>query len=359
MDSLFFWRRKPRRAAVDQVALQPAAAAEPAAADPAAHVPAATPVPDHAAAAAFQPSAIRQVCALALRDKRAELPPANPDPAQMNLLLEASRAFGRIGTEPRYTPQRPSLLPQLLEALNDEDASLRALSRIVAQDPQLTGDLLRTANSALYRVSSTPVESVERATAMLGTTGIRNLISAALVRPLTSGAAGSRGQFGETVWEHSLYSASAAEAWAARSQDADPFTAHLVALMHGLGCVAVYQVLIDLYAAQQTLQPDAAVIAGALETNAAVTAARIAASWGLSERTRQALESQSSAAPVSEPSPLSRALQFGLLTGAVTLLCKHGSLGEAAALARIKAAGFHEPQAERIRERLFRAYVRP
>jgi HD-like signal output (HDOD) protein len=302
---------------------------------------------------------MRQVCALALQDARAELPPASPDPAQMTLLLAASQAFAQIGTEPRYTPRRPSLLPQLLEALNDEDASLRALSRIVAQDPALTGDLLRTANSALYRVSSTPVESVERATAMLGTTGIRNLISASLVRPLTSGAAGGLGRFGDTVWEHSLYSASAAEAWAARSQDADPFAAHLVALMHGLGCVAVYQVLIDLYAARPGLRPDAAAIASALEANAAVTAARIAASWGLSERTRQALENQSSAAPVNEPSPLARALQFGLLTGAVTLLCKHGSLAEAAALARIKAGGFQEPQAERIWDRLFRAYVRP
>jgi HD-like signal output (HDOD) protein len=298
-----------------------------------------------------------QVFALALQDARAELPPANPDPAQMQLLLAASQAFAQIGTEPRYTPRRPSLLPQLLEALNDEDASLRALSRIVAQDPALTGELLRTANSALYRVSSTPVEGVERATAMLGTTGIRNLISASLVRPLA--AAGGLGRFGDTVWEHSLYSASAAEAWAARAQDTDPFAAHLVALLHGLGCVAVYRVLVDLHAAQPGLRPDAALIASALATNAAVTAARIAASWGLSERTRQALESQSSAAPVNEPSPLARALQFGLLTGAVTLLCKHGRLDDTAALARIKAAGFQEPSAERIWDRLFRAYVRP
>jgi hypothetical protein len=129
--------------------------------------------------------------------------------------------------------------------------------------------------------------------------------------------------------------------------------------MHGLGCVAVYRVLSDLYIARPALPRDTAVIAGALETNAAVTAARIAASWGLSERTRQALEAQSSAAPVNDHSPLSQALQFGLLTGALTLLCKHGRLPADKALERIEAAGFPGVQAGRIWDRMLRAYVTP
>ncbi|MEO6186729.1 MAG: HDOD domain-containing protein [Steroidobacteraceae bacterium] len=344
--SLFFWRKQKAGAAAappDPFAVTPTAAVTP--------VPAAPEPPAH-------PSAMREVYALALQSRRAADATALPDPGQMTLLLAASREFAQIGIQPRYTPRRPSLLPQLLEALDDEDASLRALSRIVSQDPQLTGDLLRTANSAMYRVSSTPVESVERAAAMLGTRGIRSLLSASLVHPLaTSG--GSLGRFGDMLWDHSLYSASAAEAWAGRSQDADPFTAHLLALMHGLGCVAVYRVLADLYAAQPALPRDAAVIAGALTTNAAVTAARIAASWGLTERTRQALEAQSSAAPVNDHLPLSQALQFGLLTGAVTLLCKHGKLPANEALQQIVAGGFPAAQAERIWDRMQRAYVTP
>ena len=47
----------------------------------------------------------------------------------MPVLLAASKAITQIGTEPRYTPRPPSLLPQLLELVNDEEASLRALSR--------------------------------------------------------------------------------------------------------------------------------------------------------------------------------------------------------------------------------------
>lgn len=348
MPPLLFWRRKKPAAATPAIPPEPAAPPAPGAA------PAAPPD--------ARPEALplqRLVYAIALDDPRAADLAARPEAAHTQLLLDASREFARVGTEPRYTPHRPSLLPQLMEVVNDEDASLRSLSRLVAQDPQLTGELLKTANSPLYRISTTPVESVERAVALLGTTGMRTLIAASLVKPLAQGRSGTPGRFGETIWEQSLYAASAAEAWAARSQDSDPFAAHLLALMRGLGDVTVYRVLSDLYATQPALRPDMAAIASALHTNAAVTAARIAGNWGLSERTRLALEAQSSAAPVTDPSPLAKALHFGLATGAITLLCRHGRLSEAEAVQQIAAAGHEGPLATRIWDRMVRAYVRP
>jgi HD-like signal output (HDOD) protein len=329
---------------------------------PATPVPVAPPAEGMSAPAAREtPSAspLRLVNALALSDARVGNAQAPLESAATQLLMGASQEFARIGTETRYTPRRPSLLPQLMEAVNDEDASLKALSRIIAQDPALTGELLRTANSALYRVSGSPIESVERAAAMLGTQGLRTLIAAALVKPLATDANAASGRFGEITWEHSLYGASAAEAWAARSQDCDPFTAHLLGLMHGLGDVAVYRVLLDMYARTPGAAPDALVIAHALETQGAVTARRIAASWGLSERTQEALEAQSAAAPSLEVTPLARALRFGRFAGAVVLLCRHQQLDEAAGWQMMEAAGFSGPQVQRIWDRLVRAYVRP
>jgi HD-like signal output (HDOD) protein len=299
-----------------------------------------------------------QLHALALDDPRAAQIDARPDAAHMPVLLAASAAIAQIGIEPRYTPRQPSLLPQLLESINDEDASLRALSRTIAQDPELTSQLLRTANSVLYRVSSTPVESIERASALVGTTGIRTLITTSLMRPLAA-QGDSTGTFGEVMWEHSLYSASGAEAYAARSQDCDPYTAHLLGLLHGLGSVAVYRTLLDQYLAHPGLAPDAAAISQSLEAQAAVTAKRIAANWGLSEKTQEALESQSSAAPSGEPSPLSRALRFGRTIGAITLLCRRGELAADAGRARLAAAGYDSPQIDRLWDRMVKAYVNP
>jgi HD-like signal output (HDOD) protein len=319
----------------------------PAPATPAAAPAAATPVPE----------AFRRVHALALNDPRAADGALKPDVAHMPLIMAASSAIAQIGTEPQYTPRRPSLLPQLLEAVNDEEASLRAMTRIISQDPKLTSDLLRTSNSALYRVSSTPIESIERAAAMIGTTGIRAIIAASLVQPLAAASGNGLGQFGEVMWEHSLYSATGAESLAARAQDCDPFSAHLLGLLHGLGSVAVYRVLVDLYAAQSQLKPDAVAIAQALDTSASVTARRIAANWGLSERTQEALESQSSAAPTGEAGPLSRALRFGRTIGAIVLLCRRGAMTLPEGRQQLSAAGYDSPQIDRIWDRMVRAYV--
>jgi len=179
-----------------------------------------------------------------------------------------------------------------------------------------------------------------------------------LLQPLAQ-SGGRTGRFGELAWEYSMYSASAGDAWAARSQDADPLAAQMLALLHGLGVVTVYRVLADLYAAQPNVSPDSAAMVSALDNGATLAASRIAESWGLSERTRLALEAQSPISAVADPSPLARALQFGLFAGGLVLLCKHGKLTEEAAEEQIANGEFRGPAATRVWERLVRAYVRP
>jgi HD-like signal output (HDOD) protein len=345
--SVIIWslsRRKPSPPAPENIAQVSAPVPEP----PTPPVPTTKSTPPGV-------DAMAGVHAIALGDDRVAQANIKADVAHMPLLMTASSAIARIGTEPRYTPPRPSLLPQLLEAVNDEAASLRTMARTLSQDPALTSNLLRTANSALYRVSSTPIESIERAAALIGTQGIRALIAQSLVQPLAGDL--NLGRFGAAVWEHSLYSASAAEAFAARAQDCDPFTAHLLGLMHGLGSVAVFRVMADAYAAQSVLQPDGVTIAQALDTSAAVTAKRIAANWGLSDRTQNALEAQSSAAPVGVASALGSALHFGRLTGACIFLCRRKQLDISAGRAVLAANHYDGSQIDRIWDRLVLAYV--
>jgi HD-like signal output (HDOD) protein len=302
--------------------------------------------------------ALEEVHALALNEPRVADNTVKSDLAHMPVLMAANGAIAQIGQEPQYTPRCPSLLPQLLEAVSDEEASLRTMARIISQDPALTSSLLRTANSALYRVSDIPIESIERASALIGTQGIRSIITSSLIQPLTSGDH-SLGQFGAVMWEHSLYSATAAETFAAQTQDCDPFTAHLLGLVHGLGSIAVFRVLVDKYAELPSLKPDGVAISEALYTSASVTAKRIAANWGLSQRTQEALEAQSEEAPVNDPSALSRALQFGRLAGAAILLCRHQRLKASAGHTVLESSGFSGPQVDRIWDRLVLAYVTP
>ena len=240
--------------------------------------------------------------------------------------------LARIETQPRYTPRRPQLLPQLMQAVNNADASLRTMANLIAQDPALAGNLLRITNSALYRVQSKPIENIERAVTVVGTEGIRLIIAAALVQPVMAVSGSVFGRFPTIIWEHTLLSAAAAADHAKLVEHGDAFAAQLLGLLHGLGSIIVVQVVRDEYARHPGLTPDASVAAVLLDAWAGPTARRIAQSWRLSDRIGQALNDQLRDNAPGELTSLGRSLRYGRLAGALALLCKLGNLDEAEAL---------------------------
>ena len=244
----------------------------------------------------------------------------------------AASILARIETQPRYSPRRPQLLPQLMLAVNDADASLRTMANIIAQDPTLAGNLLRITNSPLYRVQSKPIESIERAVTVVGTEGIRLIIAAALVQPVMTVSGSVFGRFPGIIWEHTLLSAAAAADHAKLVEHGDAFAAQLLGLLQGLGAIIVVQVVRDEYARQPGLTPDASVAASLLDAWAGSTARRIAESWGLSDRIGHALDDQLLEKAAGELSPLGRSLRFGNSAGALALLCELGKIDEAEAL---------------------------
>lgn len=281
--------------------------------------------------------------------------------AQLHASIEQATvaALRDIAQNPRYLPRRPQLLPQLLQAVNDDESSLRDIARIISQDPALTGNLLRIANSPAYRVQPEPVESIERAVALLGTMGIRSTIAAAVLQPVLS-SGGAFGQFPETIWNHTLLAAIASEAHAVLVGDDDPFAAQLAGLMYGLGSVAVFRVARDEFAEHPEAEPSATLVARLLEEHAGPTASRIASAWDLSDRVVTALVQQRDAVYGSSVSPLGRALRFGRVAAALAMLVEAGRMTAPEALAQLPGRRRYPAQVERIWDRLTRGpTVRP
>jgi len=255
-----------------------------------------------------------------------------------------------IVERPNYAPRRPLLLPRLMQAMNDDEVSRRELALIIATDPALAGNLLRLANSPVYRLQREPVESLDRAIAVLGLEGMRSLICAALMQPVFRISGGMFLQFGEITWEHTLYSGSAAEAHAAVLENADPFAAQLLALIMGLSTIVVFRVATDEFLARK-LRPNAATLGALIDLESAPVGRRIAATWDLSERMDVALAEQVSTigAPASA---LGRSLQLGRFIGALTLLHAHGVMDEEQVLAALRGAGTRTQAYARIWSRL-------
>jgi HD-like signal output (HDOD) protein len=255
-------------------------------------------------------------------------------------------------TEDRYTPRRPSLLPQLLRAMNDEEVSRRELVTIISRDPSLVGNLLKMANSSFYRVSAQAVESIDRAVVILGNDGIRSLIAAALAQPIFHIRGGDFPRFPEIAWEHTFRTASATVTHTAIVEKSDPFAAQLLGLVAGMATIVVFRVALDQYDARPVLKPHAGVIASLLDTQTAGVAKRIAASWGLSDRILAALDDQTTAVAVDRHTALGRSLEFGRIASALAVLYVHRALDDVTAQVSLPVAGMPAMDLQRLWTRL-------
>ncbi len=255
-------------------------------------------------------------------------------------------------TEDRYTPRRPSLLPQLLRAMNDEEVSRRELVTIISRDPSLVGNLLKMANSPFYRVSAQAVESIGRAVVILGNDGIRSLIAAALTQPIFHIRGGDFPKFPEIAWEHTFRTASATVTHSAIVEKSDPFAAQLLGLVAGMAGIVVFRVALDQYDTRPLLKPHAGVIASLLDTQTAGVAKRIAASLGLSDRILAALDDQTTAVAADKHTALGRSLEFGRTASALAVLYVNKALDDVTAQVSLPVANMPALELQRLWTRL-------
>ena len=272
--------------------------------------------------------------------------------AHDEIVAATSDVLHSASTEDRYTPRRPSMLPQLLRAVNDEDVSRRELVAIISRDPSLVGNLLKMANSPFYRVNSQAVESIDRAVVILGNDGIRSLIAAALTQPVFQIRGGDFPKFPEIAWEHTFRTASATVTHAAIVEKSDPFAAQLLGLVHGMAAIVVFRVVFDQYEARPRFKANAAVIASLLDAQTAGVARRIAGSWGLSDRILEALDDQTPGTAAEKLTPMGRSLEFGRVASALAVLHMNGALDDVTAQVSLPVAGMPALELTRLWSRL-------
>lgn len=224
-----------------------------------------------------------------------------------------------------YFPRRPKLLPRIQQLLNDDESSRRALVQLILEDPTLAAGVLKLANSAFYRVSPEPVETLHRAVILLGTDGLRSLLATAILQPVFRLPKGFFDDFAPSTWEQAQRTAAAAETCAKREGGCDPFVAQLLGLLSALARLVIFRLTLDRYRERPNILPRAEVFTRAMRDHGSHLARLIAESWELSEASLVAMrERQPDAAPESL-SPLGRALYFGELCGALALLHKRGA----------------------------------
>jgi HD-like signal output (HDOD) protein len=232
----------------------------------------------------------------------------------------------------RCLPRRPTLMPQLLRAIEDRSAAPEKLSRMIGLDPVLTADVLRLANSSLYRKSPAPIESIQRAIAVLGVDTLRGVLATAMLQPAFRATRKNFPRFPRLLWERTERVARAAELYAQLTIPGDRFEAQLVALLSALGPLTVYSTSLDVYAQAPGLAPNPSLCAELTAALGAQMSLRIARQWQASARILAALETQAD-------EPLSGVLAVGELLGTLALLESQTVIAPGERLESARSAG--------------------
>jgi HD-like signal output (HDOD) protein len=265
-------------------------------------------------------------------------------PSELAELEPAMRVLGNLELQAKYLPRRPSLLPRLMSAISSDSSSMRQVARIIGEDGTLLGGLLQLSNSAFYGVRRhKPVESLEKAVALVGTDGLRSLVATALLHPVMTGTRGPFSSFAEATWEHSQYAASCAELHAVHIEGADAFSARLLVLLRGLASNAVFRIAREHCVAVSELPPTA--MAKLLDDWVPAMALRIAENWQLPKDLCNVLGAP--AAP-----GLACSLRFGRLAGALLVLVNRGHMRELSARAIVLADNDRRADVDRLWSRL-------
>ncbi|WP_336365993.1 HDOD domain-containing protein [Marinobacter sp. C2H3] len=225
-------------------------------------------------------------------------PAAGTDPALG--LLDQRLLNGQL----EELPRQPMTLPMLMRALSDDNTGRQTMAEIILQDPALTDQLLQMANSPFFRHGDHRIESVDQAVFLLGMNGIRNVIAAAIMRPMMSARNSREALFAQRCWRWGLACGKAAEL-IARYRGEDTSAHFLVGLMPALAYMTLRRELLRITrTAGATTEPEPAVVRVAIARHQWHLCQLLAAEWNLPPRYHAMLLAAERPSPKQTHAPL-------------------------------------------------------
>lgn len=168
-------------------------------------------------------------------------PPRPAAPIDAELRAQLARVLNAPDLELPRIPQTAQRALQLVSG--DSGADYRLLAEVVGADPALSAQVLRMANSAMYR-GIREITALDHAFSRIGTRNIRAILLSACAKGLLIKTGGSEKSLGETIWQQSIVSAVVFTSFARRAR-IDVDEAYLAGLLHDLGMLGLIRIVHD------------------------------------------------------------------------------------------------------------------
>src|SRR5271154_5823022 len=149
-------------------------------------------------------------------------------------------------------PTLPNYVLDLNALLSNASVDLKKVGNVIRTDPSLTAQVLRLSNSALFGLRRRVI-SIEQAAVLLGTERLRTLVLTCSVMQF-AGKRLPKAQL-STFWHHSFLCALLSERLAGHLHYCEKEQAYLGGLLHDIGQLPMWILVIGEQAAQRTAPP--------------------------------------------------------------------------------------------------------
>ncbi len=152
----------------------------------------------------------------------------------------------RLENVVHFLPPVPVVMTELLGALDDENADMNSLARIISKDPAMAMNVLKVANSAFYRLPY-KVLAVDQAVRMLGIKEITMICIACGAYSALKPPRGVKTFDTDEFWRHSVATGVIAKRLCERANIRGNGTVYLSGLLHDVGKVILDRFVHDIY----------------------------------------------------------------------------------------------------------------
>jgi signal transduction histidine kinase/HD-like signal output (HDOD) protein len=139
----------------------------------------------------------------------------------------------------KHIPTLPHILLQLIKTCNEENGSLKDISKVIEKDPALTTRVLHLVNSAYY-ANKHRIFNVDGAVGFLGTNAIKNIAICSSVHEVFQTVNSKTGFNLKQFWWHSLRCAVLAKLIAKNRNFHNPDEAFLSGMLHDIGKIILW-----------------------------------------------------------------------------------------------------------------------
>ncbi len=135
-------------------------------------------------------------------------------------------------------PTLPEVALKVRDTLEDENASMSDVAKVITSDAALSARLIQIANSPLLRASR-QIESVEAAVTRMGSAMVRNLVTSIAMEQMFQATTDATDRRLRQIWEHSTEVAAISHALASQFTKLKPDQALLAGLVHDIGVLPI------------------------------------------------------------------------------------------------------------------------